>query len=707
MAALEKIRSKAVFLIFIIGLAMFAFIIGDFMSSGSIFFRQSQERIISIDGESTDIQTFQEKLEQLTNIYKMQSAQTNLQEEVQESLNQNVFESIVAEKVLSKELEKIGMTITAEELFDLVQGENISPIVQQMPMFVDPKTGVFDKNRLLSFLKQINTEDLEEYNEETREQLSQARDYWLFFEENIRLQRMQDKLFSLLRVALEPNSLSLKNAIAEQDKAYELSYVEKRYNSIPDTSILITEKELKQEYEKTKEKYKTGERRVVNYVALPITPSEADNQETLSQIMKAKEELLSGAKGEDIVNEYSDEPYDGVFVAESSLDANVLSFVKNGQSGDIQGPDFDGETYQLTLIEKKEVRPDSVRVSIITIPAMDEVSTERKADSLLKIGSDLDFDKLVAEYSNGSETKADMGWINEMVALKSVGEEFRDKTFGGKVGDIFKIKTGYTTIIVKLTGKTQPIPMVKLAQVKMKVNPGSNTYNKLYNDLNALCANTNPEEIQKVASERGYEVSTESLSPNDYSIGTIRGNVRPVIRWAFNNKEGERSEVFETQDHFIVLDIVLAQKGDYLPITEVENQLRMSILDRKKAELMLKSLSSKSFSSLEDYAKEWNEDIQVVDSTSFAECFIKGMGIEPFVQGNIWNTSKGYFSQPIQGNDGIYVVRVDEVMDNSQNQSAEMSMQMLDRRNTYLIYSQLLETLKDLSNVKDLRYKFY
>ena len=160
MATLEKIRSKAGLLVLVVGVALFAFIIGDFLNSGSTYFRQSQEQVAEINGQVIHIQDYQSLIDEMTEMYKMQTGQTSLPDEYQAQIRQNVFNTMVQDIVLGEETEKIGMAVSPEELFDMVQGENISPLIQQMPMFVNQQTGAFDRNALLQFLKTIEDDNI-------------------------------------------------------------------------------------------------------------------------------------------------------------------------------------------------------------------------------------------------------------------------------------------------------------------------------------------------------------------------------------------------------------------------------------------------------------------------------------------------------------------------------------------------------------------
>ena len=197
MATLEKIRNRAGLLVLVVGVALFAFIIGDFLNSGSTYFRQSQERIAEINGEVIHYQDYQQRIDEMTEMYKMQMGTTSVPEESMVQLRQMVFNNMVEEIVLGEATAEIGMTVSPDELFDMVQGENISPLIQQMPMFTNPQTGQFDKAALLNYLKAIDDENIASLPADQQAQFIQARNFWLFWEKNIKNQRLEQKYTSL------------------------------------------------------------------------------------------------------------------------------------------------------------------------------------------------------------------------------------------------------------------------------------------------------------------------------------------------------------------------------------------------------------------------------------------------------------------------------------------------------------------------------
>ena len=256
MATLEKIRSKAGLLVLVVGLALFAFIIGDFLNSGSTYFRQTQERVGEINGEVISIHDYQARVDEMTEMYKMQTGSTSLPEEYLTQIRQSVFDAMVQDIVLGEETEKIGMEVSPEELFDMVQGENISPMIQQMQMFVNPQTGAFDRNALLNFLKTIDNDNIASMPAEQQDQLIKARNFWLFWEKNIKRQRLEQKFTTLLAKAVSANKLDAKESFDENAKNANIVYAMQSYSSIPDSTIEVSKSEIEKLYNQRKDLYK-------------------------------------------------------------------------------------------------------------------------------------------------------------------------------------------------------------------------------------------------------------------------------------------------------------------------------------------------------------------------------------------------------------------------------------------------------------------
>jgi len=247
MATLEKIRNKAGLLVTVVGVALFAFIIGDLLNSGSSFINRNQNNVVVVDGEAVDYQYFMNRENELSEYYKLQMGSQNLSEQYMTQIRQAVFDEIVMEKLLFPRLDKLGLVVTPQEMTDMVEGENISPVLLQNPLFTNPQTGMFDRSSVIMFLNQIK--NIELYPVESQGQLQQYKTLWMFLEKNIKLSRMQEKYSTLLSKAIVANSLEAKDAFENTSISSDIAYVMESFSNIPDSTINVTKSEIEKLYQ--------------------------------------------------------------------------------------------------------------------------------------------------------------------------------------------------------------------------------------------------------------------------------------------------------------------------------------------------------------------------------------------------------------------------------------------------------------------------
>lgn len=154
MATLQNIRNRGVLIAVIIGFALLAFIVGDFLNSGSTFFHQSRNVVGVVNGEKIKYEKYQALIEQLGNVYKIEYGVKELNDEMNSQIRKSVWESFVNEQIMSAEAEKIGLSVSEAELNDRIMGKNIHPLIAQRRIFADEK-GQFSVARVLEIYKSV------------------------------------------------------------------------------------------------------------------------------------------------------------------------------------------------------------------------------------------------------------------------------------------------------------------------------------------------------------------------------------------------------------------------------------------------------------------------------------------------------------------------------------------------------------------------
>ena len=626
-------------------------------------------------------------------------------------IRQSVFDGMVQEIVLDEATQKLGMVVGPEELFDMVQGENISPLIQQMQMFVNPQTGAFDKSALLTFLKQIDVDNIATYPAEQQAQLQQAQRFWMFWEKNIKRQRLESKYTTLLSKAIAANALDAKAAFDESVENSDIVYAMQSYATIPDSTIAVSDSEIKQLYEQRKESYKQKASKIIDYIAVDIRPSKEDYDKVQADIESVKSELETTDRVADLVNENSEVPYVDAFFTENALDAEMKQFATTAEVGAIYGPVFDNDKYRLFKLIDKTNAPDSVKVSHIMLAGKGEAETKALADSLLTVlKGGASFEELAKQFSadQAAENGGELGWFTEATALRGVNAEFKDAVFGTPLNQIAVVKSMYGTHLVKVTEKTANVAKYKVADIDMTVSPSSKTYSNIYNELNQFISNNHSlEKLTANAKEAGYNlVSDATVTKDDQLLGSVQ-NSRQVIRWAFQNDKGAISEIFECNDKFVVAAMKGSLEEGYRPVELVAAPLKAELIAQKKGEQIAAALAAKNLTSVEAYAEAMGAKVDSVKFVNFATRRISGIGIEPNLNAAVAMAQVDQVSAPVKGNNGVYVFKVYARNKDAKTYDEAEQVRTLDATNAYRVGFQAIQSLINKAEVEDNRIRFY
>ncbi|MDO5571060.1 MAG: SurA N-terminal domain-containing protein [Bacteroidales bacterium] len=713
MATLEKIRSKAGLLVTTIGLALFAFIIGDLFTGGQTFWRQSQDKVVTINGERVTTETFQKNVDDMTEIYKMQSGQNSLPAEYVQQINQQVYENIIREALIGEEAEKLGMSVSKAELADLVSGDHISPILQQMPFFRNQETGAFDKTLLTNFVNSVVSIEAGAEGQAASAELEQARRFWMFWEKSIKKQRLEDKYTSMLSNIIMPNSLDVKAQFEGGVTSVDFVYAKQNLSTIPDSAVTVSKSEITKYYDKVKDlRFKQDATRSIKYFSVDILPSEEDFAAANEDITKAREEFSTTKDVADFVNLNSETPYFDAFVAVNSFPEDERQFVLNGKVDDVYGPYLEENTYKMFRLMAVTSAPDSVKARHIMIPMQDEVKSLQLADSLLNVlNNGGDFAKLALEFSadrNSAQNGGEIGWFTEIAALRGIGLEFKNACFEAPLNKFFTIRTTYGISIAQVTDKTKNIQKAKVAEYAVAVTPSSRTFQKIYGEINQFIAvNNTIEMIDKAAPEKGYNIMIEpNLSGASYNLGTIQ-DARQAVRWAFQNKPGKISEVFETTNKFIVVAVVGETPAGYTPLAKVESSIKRELAAPKKAEKIVAELSAKNLSSLADYAQAMSSSVDTAKFVTFNTNRITGIGSEAILSGSAPFAQPNQLSAPLAGKNAVYVYSVYNKTESDAPFNAETEKQTLEGNLTYRLMYQSMQVLRNRADIQDYRVNFY
>ena len=702
MATLQNIRNRGGLMIaIVIGLALGAFILGDMLNSGSKLMRPSQMKIAEIDGESIQYPDFQKKVEELSEVYKMNTQQTQIDENTWEQIREQVWQGYLMENILGKAAEKLGVTVSSEELFDLIQGNNPHPIIQQL--FRNQKTGVVDKSAIIQFLKSLEAGASPE-----------QKAYWLYIENQIKQDKLNAKYNNLVSKGLYVTNDEAKKSLAAKNKSANFQYVMLSYSSIPDADVKVSDEELKAYYNQHKDEYKQDKTRRIEYVTFDVVASEADKAATQKWLNDAKAEFAATTDNQQYINVNSDTRFDPSFSKSNELPASLALWAFSAQPGDFYGPYFENGEYKLAKVDQFKMLPDSVQASHILINPQTVGSVEKAkamADSLkrnIELGGN--FAEVAMKYSEdpGSKTKGgDLGWFKR----KQMVPEFEEAAFSGEVNKLYVVATRYGFHIIKPTKKGKETNQVRLAILTKKVEPSSETYQKVYSEASKF-ASENPtvDAFNKAVVAQKLDKKLATMKENDREVTGLESS-RQLVRAAFNAEQGnmcvnnEGSTIFEFGNKFVVAAMTGATEEGASTFEEARIRVELAVRKEKKAQMLADKLKSAG-SDLASAASRLSTEVKEASGINFNSFSIPSIGFEPAVVGTVCSLPEGKVSTPIEGNNGVYLAKVTSFT-TSTDADLKGEKNRIAQTLGYRAGSQVFESLKKVSEVVDKRAKFY
>ncbi len=244
--------------------------------------------------------------------------------------------------------EDLGIEISSDELFDMIQGSNLHPIIQQL--FRNPETGQVDRNAVVRFLKSLEVGVAPE-----------QRDYWLYLEKQIVEERTQSKYTNMIGKGLYVTGVEAQKSMLAKTKKVNFDYIALNYNSVSDSTVTVADKDLKAYFDAHQDDYKQEKLRQIEYVTYNVTPSKADYTEGENWINDIKADFGKATDDIQFVNSNSDVSFVGVWSKKEDLPENVGNWVfdENVEEGAVFEPYFENDLYTLSKEREIKMVPDS------------------------------------------------------------------------------------------------------------------------------------------------------------------------------------------------------------------------------------------------------------------------------------------------------------------------------------------------------------
>jgi peptidyl-prolyl cis-trans isomerase D len=698
MGLMTFLRNRAGYvLVGAIAFAIIAFIVGDLIGTGKPFWEASQRVVGSIDGEDVSIEEFNPKVEQSVAQFKQQYGGA-INPQMQAMAVDNAWQAEIAGVLLNKEYARLGLIISSEELFDLLQGKNPSPLIMQY--FSNQETGQLDRTAVIASLKEQSK------NPQLREQ-------WDLLQVEIEKQALQQKYANLIRNSVYVSSLEATDEYNSRNRLANFSYVNLDYSSILDATVKLTDADYQAYYDENKATFKNPvETRSLEFVTFSVLPTAADTAALKTQVAKLAADFRTTPNDSLFALTNSDVKVPYSYISKGKLDPAVDSVIFNYPAGSYYGPVFSGNSYKLVKVVASRFSPDSVKARHILInPAQvgGEANAFKLADSLKTVAQKGgDFAALAKTYSvDGSkDTGGDLGTFSRGAMVP----EFENAAFDGKTGDYKVVKSQFGIHLINIQKQVGSSKVAKLAYIEKTLAPSSRTQDAAYKKATAFFNEVKGDNFTELAKKYNYTVGVADRVTASQGYAPGLENPREVIKAAWDADKGKvLPEVFKMDNSYIVARLTSIQPKGQLALADVKKQIEQSVMAHKKglllAEKMNKALAGAT--SLAQVAQKLGVEATPLQNIVFANPVIPGVAQENKVVGAVFGSQVGKLSKAIIGSKGVYAFVLESFVNPAPLSNTFKQKQMMVEGVAQRSLGAAFQALQDKADIKDNRVKFF
>ena len=711
MAALGKIRKRGVTLVIIIGLGLFAFIAEEAFRSCEATKNQQRQQVGEVLGNKINVQEFQALVDEYQEVIKMTQGRDNLSEEELNQVKDQVWNQFVNDQLISNEAEKLGLTVTDEELQNILK-EGTNSMLRQSP-FVNQQTGRFDVTMLTKFLGEYKKNA---GNPQLSESYERIYKYWQFIEKQLRSQTLAQKFQGLLVGSLLSNPVSAKMSFDAQNQENDILLASIPYSSINDNDVQVSDADIKAKFDAEKEMYKqTMETRDFKYVDFQVLPSAADRDALMKTMNEAYEKLQSGANPAEVVRKsQSLIPYTGIVATKNAFPRDIINRFDSMSVGETSRPfeTTSDNTLNVVKLIAKTQAPDSIEYRQIQVTGETLEAIRKTADSIttaLKAGAN--FEELAKKY--GQEGKSQ--WLTSAMYENSNSMDEESKNYLASinalgVNEVKNLEFSQGNIVMQVLSRKAMVDKYDVAVIKHTIDFSKGTYSDAYNKFSQYVSeNKTLADLEKNADKFGFKVlERKDIFNSEHNVVGLR-STREAMKWLFDAKEGEVSPLYEcgNNDHLLVLALTKIHHIGYRDLESVKDMLKTEVLNDKKFELIKTKYAN--VKSLADAQKAGAKVDSVNQITFGAPVFVQATGAsEPALSGAVAGVKQGEFSPAlVKGNAGAYLFQVNRKAAREGEKFDAKAVEMRLQQQAAQAASRFVSELYQKANVVDNRYLFF
>ena len=704
MAILGKIRQRSVFLILVIGLALFAFVISGVFGNGNQGSNPT-DPVAIINEDEIDIEQFRAMVDQAERNYNFSTIQ---------AVNV-VWDQAVRSKIFEQQINALGIDAGREQIEQIISSNK--SFVQD-PRFQN-EAGFFDFGIFTSFIAQLKTQNPAAY------------DQWKSQERNIIEIAKQNIYYDLIKASNGLTEAEAKAAFHLENDNLNLKYVRVPFDFVDDSLVSISQNEIKAYRDENKDQYQRDSFRNIQYVKFENAATEEDISSirlrleglieqriaynNVSKLTDTLEGLKTTKEVTDFVDEFSEQPFDSVYKPKGILNNEYADIIFGLNQGEVFGPYQDGEFYKISrMLDKKKnasIRASHILISFDGATRVPEDVTrtaaeaKKEANRIYRLARrrNANFEDLAKKFSEGPSKSlgGDLGFFQE----GEMAVPFFEFCDAARVGSIGVVETEFGFHVVEVTDKND---LALIADIISAIVPSDKTSNEIFRkatqfEMEAI----ESDDFLAAAENINYEVKpVNNIAELEENLPGIFQQ-RNIVKWAFDpdTNLGDIRRFTLSDGSYAVVQLTAKQKEGLAELDELKSEIRAILVKKKKAKLIIEQFDA--VTTLEELAEKTKQSVETASAINQSNATLVGSGEEPYILGAAFSLPLNIPSVLISGKEGVYKIQVTQKniaqdignYDNYAKNLGDEANEQLDEI--------IFEALKSAASIEDNRALYY
>ncbi len=682
MAMIENIRNRQGLLMVFLGIGMLGFLV-PFDAVLALMGQGAATEVGSVDGASITGQEYQ------IAVQKRRSLGFS-----GEQLQDEVWQDITSAIYMHDAFSEIGMTVSDKEYQELLFGDIASPYMSRAFY----SNGDNKRTWVQNFQNMLTT--------------PQGKANFMNYKSVIISKRKKEKFESLVQAGAYTSELEGKFDYTHTERTAKFKYVVKLFNSIADSSVDVSNRDIQAYYasHKDEKKYNQVEGRDLTIVKIPVGASEGDVDAINAKLNMLASEWKSAEDAAEFAKQNgTDNPIRKIRFADVETDITESTFF-DVNIGTVVGPYQKAESIIIANVLSRTMVPDTAaKVRHILLQAKDVKDASEmavlnsKGDSLVRLlKNGADFSDLASRFSDDPGSKTN-GGVYDFFPKGRMVKEFNDFSFNKRIGTIGSVETSYGIHVIEVLDRRKKVEEAEVAMIVRSLDASDKTKRDAYANANEFAIeSTDKETLISSAKDAGYTSSDiKNVIRKATSLAGLL-DAGELVNWAYGAEVGDISQPILIDDNYIVAILTLSKEKGVPAFVDIEDKMIAGATQEAKGKYYASLMNG---GNLEEVASAVNSTVKTAQKVSLNKALINGSGAsaEHEVAGLAFSIPVGEMSNAIIGNHGVWVIAPESITEAAEKTNFLTEQSALATKARSGLSLAITNAIRDESNVTDNR----